>query len=254
MALNGKQKIYFASDFHLGVPTYESSLIREKKIVTWLDSIKHDAAEIFLVGDLFDFWFEYKYTAPKGFIRLLGKIAEITDSGTSVHLFTGNHDMWMFDYLPKEIGVSIHNEPIERTFSGKTFFIGHGDGLGPGDHSYKFIKKVFANKVCQWLFARLHPNLAFTVANFFCRRSRIATGTSDSIYLGDDKEWLVSFCKDTLKEKHFDYFVFGHRHLPIDVKLPQNSRYINLGEWINYCSYAEFDGMELYLKDVKEKV
>ena len=252
MALNGKQKIYFASDFHLGVPTYEASLIREKKVVAWLDSIKHDAAEIFLVGDLFDWWFEYKYTSPKGFIRLLGKIAEITDGGTPVHLFIGNHDMWMYDYLPREIGVTINREPIERTFAGKTFYIGHGDGLGPGDHGYKFIKKILSNKFLQWMYARLHPNLSFAIATFFCRRSRIATGTSDSVYLGDDKEWLVSFCKDTLKEKHVDYFIFGHRHLPIDVKLSQNSRYINLGEWINYYSYAEFDGTELYLKNVKE--
>ena len=248
MILNGKQKIYFASDFHLGVPTYEASLAREKKIVAWLDSIKHDAAEIFLVGDLFDFWYEYKYTAPKGFIRLLGKIAEITDSGTPVHLFTGNHDMWMFDYLPQEIGVSVHTGPIERTFAGKKFFIGHGDGLGPGDHVYKFIKKMLANKFFQWMFARLHPNLGFGVATYFCRRSRIATGTSDSIYLGDDKEWLVSFCKDKLKEEHIDYFVFGHRHLPIEVNLSQNAKYINLGEWINYYTYAEFDGTDLHLK------
>ena len=248
MTLNGKQKIYFASDFHLGVPTYEASLAREKKIVAWLDEIKHDAAEIYLVGDLFDFWFEYKYTAPKGFIRLLGKIAEITDSGTPVHLFTGNHDMWMFDYLPKEIGVTIHTQPIEKMYSGKTFFIGHGDGLGPGDTMYKFIKKIFANKFCQWMFARLHPNLAFGVANYFCRKSRIATGNNDSKYLGDDNEWLVSFCKEKLTEKHIDYFVFGHRHLPIEVNLPQQSKYLNLGEWINYCTYGEFDGTNLHLK------
>ena len=252
MTLNGKQKIYFASDFHLGVPTYESSLAREKKIVAWLDQIKHDAAEIYLVGDLFDWWFEYKYTAPKGFIRLLGKIAEITDSGIPVHLFTGNHDMWMYDYLPQEIGVNVYKEPIERIYSGKTFYIGHGDGLGPGDHSYKFIKKILANKFLQWMFARLHPNLAFGIATYFCRRSRIATGNSDSVYLGDDKEWLVSFCKEKLTEKHFDFFVFGHRHLPIEVKLPQNSKYVNLGEWINYYSYAEFDGTELYLKKFNE--
>lgn len=252
MTLNGKQKIYFASDFHLGVPTYESSLVREKKVVAWLDSIKHDAAEIYLVGDLFDWWFEYKYTVPKGFIRLLGKIAEITDSGIPVHIFTGNHDMWMFGYLPQEIGVTVYKEPIERTYSGKTFYIGHGDGLGPGDYKYKFIKKILSNRFLQWMYARLHPNLAFGVAMYFCRRSRIATGTSDSVYLGDDKEWLVSFCKEKLTEKHYDYFIFGHRHLPIELKLPQNSKYVNLGEWINYYTYAVFDGTELYLKKYNE--
>ena len=247
-ALPAKEKIYFASDFHLGVPDYESSLVREKKVVAWLDSIKHDAAEIYLVGDIFDFWFEYKYTVPKGFVRLLGKIAEITDSGTPVHVFTGNHDMWMFGYLKDEIGVQIHREPIEKTYNGKKFFIGHGDGLGPGDHWYKILKWICANKVCQWLFARIHPNLAFGIGHYCSRKSRIATGTSDSIYLGDDKEWLVIFCKDLLKKQHYDYFVFGHRHLPIDVKVGENSSYINLGEWVNYFTYGEFDGTKLYLK------
>ncbi len=247
-ALPAKEKIYFASDFHLGVPDYESSLLREKKVVTWLDSIKHDAAEIYLVGDLFDFWFEYKYTVPKGFVRLLGKIAEITDAGTIVHVFTGNHDMWMFDYLPKEIGIQLHRDPIEKTYNGKTFLIGHGDGLGPGDGWYKILKWICANKICQWLFARIHPNLAFGIGHYCSRKSRIATGTSDSVYLGDDKEWLVIFCKEKLKEKHFDYFIFGHRHLPIDVKVGEKSSYINLGEWVNYYTYAEFDGTQLQLK------
>ena len=247
-ALAAKEKIYFASDFHLGVPDYESSLVREKKVVAWLDSIKHDAAEIYLVGDLFDFWFEYKYTVPKGFVRLLGKMAEITDSGTTVHVFTGNHDMWMFGYLTKEIGVQLHREPIEKIYNGKTFFIGHGDGLGPGDGKYKILKWICNNKFCQWWFTRVHPNLAFAIGHYCSRKSRIATGTSDSVYLGDDKEWLVLFCKEKLKEKHFDYFIFGHRHLPIDVKVGEKSTYINLGEWVNYYTYTEFDGTQIHLK------
>ena len=247
-ALAAKEKIYFASDFHLGVPDYESSLVREKKVIAWLDMVKQDASEIYLVGDIFDFWFEYKYTVPKGFVRLLGKLAEITDNGTKVHVFTGNHDMWMFDYLPKEIGVELHREPIEKIYNGKSFFIGHGDGLGPGDNWYKILKWICANKVCQWLFARLHPNLAFAIGQYSSKKSRIATGTSDSIYLGDDKEWLVQFCKEKLKEKHFDYFVFGHRHLPINVSVGERSSYMNLGEWVNYFTYAEFDGTQLHLK------
>jgi UDP-2,3-diacylglucosamine hydrolase len=246
--LPANQKIYFASDFHLGIPDYASSLEREKKVVAWLDKVKQDAAEIYLVGDLFDFWFEYRSSVPKGYVRLLGKIAEITDSGIPVHIFTGNHDMWMFDYLPKELGATLHREPIQKVYSGKSFFIGHGDGLGPGDHWYKFLKKVCANKVCQWLWARIHPNLGFALGNFFSRRSRIATGTSDTVYLGDDKEWLVLFCKEELKKKHFDFFIFGHRHLPIEVKVGEESKYINLGEWVNYYTYAEFDGQELHLR------
>jgi UDP-2,3-diacylglucosamine hydrolase len=245
------KKIYFASDFHLGIPNHEKSLSREKLIVKWLDEVKLDAQEIYLIGDLFDFWFEYKYTVPKGFVRLLGKIAEIVDSGIPVTLFTGNHDMWMFDYLPTELGVTIHRKAIIREYNGKKFFIGHGDGLGPGDRGYKFIKKVFANPICQWLFARLHPNFAMSMANFWSRKSRLANGPKDEKFMGDENEWLVVYSKEKLKTQHFDYFVFGHRHLPLDIQLNNNSRYINLGEWINYNTYAVFDGEKLELKTFK---
>ncbi|HNS42782.1 MAG TPA: UDP-2,3-diacylglucosamine diphosphatase [Taishania sp.] len=235
-------KIYFASDFHLGAPNYEKSLEREKKIVAWLDTIKKDATEIFLVGDIFDFWFEYKKAIPRGFARLQGKIAEITDSGIPVHVFTGNHDMWIFDYLPKELGVQLHREPIVREWNGKTFYIGHGDGLGPGDRGYKFIKKVFASPVCQWLFARLHPNFGIGLADFFSRKSRAATGNSDEKFLGEENEWLYIYSKEYLQKQHIDYFVFGHRHLPLEMPVENNSIYYNLGEWINYQTYLVFDG------------
>ena len=242
-----EKKIFFASDFHLGVPSYEKSREREKKIVSWLTKIENEAAEIFLVGDIFDFWFEYKHAIPKGFVRLQGKIAELCDKGIPVHVFIGNHDMWMFDYLPKELGITIHREPVEREFGGKKFYIGHGDGLGPGDRKYKFIKKVFRNKFCQWLFARFHPNFGIGLANYFSRKSRNKP-KHESIYLGDEKEFLVQFCKSELKKKHYDYFVFGHRHLPIEMNVSDSSKYINLGDWIVYFTYAEFDGTELHLK------
>lgn len=242
------KKIYFASDFHLGAPNYEVSLVREKKIVTWLDSIKSDAFEIYLVGDIFDFWFEYKTVIPKGFVRLQGKIAELTDSGIKIYYFTGNHDMWAFGYFNKELGVELHKKPIEKTYNNKLFFIGHGDGLGPGDKGYKFIKKVFSNPFCQWAFARLHPNFGIGLANYFSTKSRITNGTNDEKFLGEENEWLIQYCKEKIKEKHFDFFIFGHRHLPLDIKI-KNSRYINLGEWITYCSYAEFDGENLILKN-----
>lgn len=245
------KKIYFASDFHLGVPSHETSLIREKRIVKWLDEIKTDAEEIYLMGDLFDFWFEYKYTVPKGFIRLLGKMAEIVDSGIPITLFTGNHDMWMFDYLPKEIGVTIHRDPLTRIYNNKKFYLGHGDGLGPGDHGYKFIKKIFANPICQWLFERLHPNFALRIANYWSHKSRISNAPKDKQFKGEDGEWLVSYSKDVLKKEHFDYFIFGHRHLPLDIKLNETSRYVNLGEWVNYNTYAVFDGERLELKYYK---
>lgn len=250
--MKDNKHIYFASDFHLGAPNYESSRKREDRIVSWLDSIKPDAKEIYLVGDLFDFWFEYKRAIPKGFVRLQGKIAEIADSGIEVHVFTGNHDMWMFDYLPKELGVKMHRAPIKREFDGKSFFIGHGDGLGPGDHGYKFIKKVFANKICQWLFARLHPNFGIWMADFWSNRSRIANRDEDEKYLGDDKEFLVQYCKSHLEKEHIDYFIFGHRHLPLEIEVGKDSQYFNLGEWMNYETYAVWDGKALELKKYKQ--
>ncbi len=238
--------IYFASDFHLGIPDYESSLEREKQIVSWLEQIQNDASEIYFLGDIFDFWFEYKSVVPKGFIRLLGKIAEITDAGISVHFFTGNHDMWMFDYLQKELNITIYKEPIIKEYNGKRFFIGHGDGLGPGDKGYKLIKWVFANPICQWLFARLHPNFGIGLAHYWSGKSRVAT--ENLKFLGEDKEFQIIYAKERLLKEHFDYFIFGHRHIPLDIKLNENSRFINLGDWIINNSYAVFDGNELELK------
>jgi UDP-2,3-diacylglucosamine hydrolase len=247
-----KGKIYFASDFHLGIPNKEKSLEREKLIVQWLDEIKKDAAEIYLMGDMFDFWFEYRNTVPKGFTRLLGKIAEICDSGIPVSVFTGNHDMWMFDYLQDELGVNIFRKPVVREFYGKRFFLAHGDGLGPGDHGYKFIKKIFANPLCQWLFARIHPNTGIGIANFWSRRSRMANGVKDE-FKGEENEYLINFVKDTLKKEHYDYFIFGHRHLPMQMQIG-NAEYLNLGEWVNYSTYAVFDGNKLELKHYREPV
>jgi UDP-2,3-diacylglucosamine hydrolase len=246
--LSPGKKIYFISDFHLGVPNDTDSRKREEKIVSWLNSIKHDAQILYLMGDVFDYWFEYKEVVPRGYVRLLGKLAELSDAGVEMHYFTGNHDMWVFDYLPKEIGFQIHRAPIQKEYNGKRFFLGHGDGLGPGDFGYKFIKKVFANKLAQWLFARVHPNTGIGLMKFFSRKSRIATGTSDDVYLGDDKEWLMIYCREVLQKEHYDYFIFGHRHLPLDKQLNGQSRYINLGEWINHFTYAVFDGQELQLK------
>lgn len=240
-------KIYFASDLHLGVPNREKSLVREKLFVQWLDDIKSDAEAIYLVGDIFDFWFEYKKAVPKGYVRLLGKLAEFSDSNIPIHIFTGNHDMWLFDYLEDEINAHIYREPIEVSLKGKRFFIGHGDGLGPGDNGYKLIKKIFKNKLCQWLFERIHPNLGISVAQYWSKKSRIANGEKNESYHGE-KEWLTQFCKEKIKTIEVDYFIFGHRHLPLEVDLGNNMTYINLGEWVNYNSYAVFDGKKLELK------
>lgn len=241
MELKAGKKIYFASDFHLGVPTYEKSREREQKIVSWLTSIQQEAQTIYLVGDIFDMWFEYKEAIPKYFTRFLGKIAELTDSGIEVVFFTGNHDMWMFDYLSQELGVTILKEELQFESNGKSFLVAHGDGLGPGDNGYKFIKKVFRNKVCQWLFARLHPNFGLGIANYFSRTSR-KHSVNDDKFLGEDKEWLITYSKQILEQKEVNFFIYGHRHHPVVFSLSESSTYYNLGEWISQCNYLVFDG------------
>lgn len=247
MQLQESKKVYFLSDFHLGAPDHAASLKREKEIVSFLDQIKHDAAVIFILGDLFDFWYEYKRVVPKGHIRILGKLAELTDSGITIYFFTGNHDMWMNGYFERELGIKVFYDPQEFEYNGVSFLIGHGDGLGPGDHRYKFLKKVFRNRLSRILFGAMHPSWGIGLANFFSRKSRAATGTQDEQYLGEDKEWLVIYCKDVLKQKHFHYFIFGHRHLPLEVPVGEKSIYINTGDWINYNSYASFDGKKVSL-------
>jgi UDP-2,3-diacylglucosamine hydrolase len=242
------KNIYFLSDFHLGAPNAATSLIREKKIIKFLDQVKPSAKAIFIVGDLFDFWYEYKKVVPKGFVRILGKMAELTDSGIPVYFFVGNHDMWMTDYFEKELNIPVYYEPVPFTFNEKKFLIGHGDGLGPGDHGYKFIKKIFRNKACRWLFGILPPYIGMGIAGYFSRKSRAQTGTKDEVFMGEEKEWLVTYCKEQLEKQHYDYFIFGHRHLPLDIELNKTSRYINLGDWIKYNSYAVFDGENLQLK------
>lgn len=242
------KNIYFLSDFHLGAPTYEKSLVREKLIVRFLNEIETSASEIFIVGDIFDFWYEYKYVVPKGYVRLLGKLAQLSDAGIKLHFFVGNHDMWMTNYFTQELNMPIYFEPKEFERNGKKFLIGHGDGLGPGDKGYKRLKKIFRNPICQWLFGVLPPQIGIGIANYMSRRSRAKTGTTEDIFLGEDKEWLIQYCKQKLQETHYDYFIFGHRHLPIDFKLNNNSRYINLGDWITYFTYAFFDGTDVHLR------
>lgn len=248
------KKIYFLSDFHLGAPDKASSLVREKKIIGFLEEIKESAQEIFIAGDLFDFWFEYQKVVPKGYVRILGKLAELTDAGIRIHFFVGNHDMWMNDYFEKELNIEVYYQPTKFEFNGKKFLIGHGDGLGPGDRGYKFIKKIFRNKVSKWMFGILPPYMGMGIADFFSRKSRAQTGQTDEVFLGEENEWLIHYCNDILSREYFDFFIFGHRHLPIDFKLKGGSRYINLGDWIKYFSYAVFDGNSLQLCYHESKV
>ena len=242
------KKIYFLSDFHLGVPDQQTSLSREKRIVAFLDAIKEDACMVFVLGDLFDFWFEYRKVVPKGYVRILGKLAELTDKGIAVHFFVGNHDMWMSGYFESELNIPVYFQERSYEFNGKKFIIGHGDGLGPGDQGYKLLKTVFRNPFCQFLFGLIPPAVGISIAEYFSRKSRIATGNTEDHFLGEDKEWLIQYCKSVLAKDQVDFFIFCHRHLPIDVELNTTSRYINLGDWVKYDSYAVFDGDQMVLK------
>jgi UDP-2,3-diacylglucosamine hydrolase len=241
------KKVYFLSDFHLGAPNEVESRKREDRLVRFLQDARKDAGVIFIVGDIFDFWFEYKTVVPKGFVRILGTLAQIADEGIQLHIFTGNHDLWMQDYLSKELNAKLYFEPQQFTIHNKHFLIGHGDGLGPGDNGYKRLKKIFTNPICQWLFRWLHPDTGIQLANYFSRKSRAKTGNADELFLGEDKEWLILYTKEQAKTMAIDFFIFGHRHYAIDLKINEKSRYINLGDWIRLNTYAVFDGKDLQL-------
>lgn len=242
------KKIYFASDVHLGLYPPERSLEREKLFVEWFKEIRQDAAEIYLLGDIFDFWHEYKRVVPRGFTRFLGTLSETVDSGIKVHYFTGNHDIWVYDYLPTETGVTVYKEHITKSINGKTFFMGHGDGVGKGDNGYKLLKGIFTNKVLQWMFARLHPNFSIGFGHAWSKKSRYGKGIIPEDFAGEEKEFQLKFAKEKVKNEPIDYFVFGHRHIPMDIQVGDSARLINLGDWINNFTYAEFDGAELELK------
>ncbi|TKC05127.1 UDP-2,3-diacylglucosamine diphosphatase [Pedobacter frigoris] len=241
------KNIYFASDFHLGSPDFEESRKREDRIVRWLTYIESSCSELFLMGDIFDFWFEYKTVVPKGFIRLQGKLAAMADGGIKIYFFKGNHDMWVDDYFIKEIGIEIVSDELVIERAGKRFFLHHGDGLGPGDKKYKLLRRVFRNPVCQWLFSLIPPRIGLGIANGWSGHSR-AANNKEEVFLGEENEWLAIYAREQLLKQHYDYFVFGHRHLPLEINLTANSKYVNIGEWINFNSYAVFDGNELSLK------
>lgn len=245
--LKGK-KVYFASDQHFGAPTPESSRPREDRFVAWLDHVKADADTLFLVGDLFDFWFEYRTVVPKGFIRVLGKLAELRDAGITIHFFVGNHDLWMHDYFEKELGIPVFHDNEEYEFAGKRFLVGHGDGKGPGDKGYKRMKKVFTNPVSKWLFRWLHPDIGVKLAQYMSVKNKMISGDSDVRFLGEENEWLVQYAKRKLETRHYDYLIFGHRHLPMVIEVGPNAQYVNLGDWIGYFTYGVFDGQRFELK------
>lgn len=248
--MDQSKKIYFASDVHLGALALRHNHERELLFVGWLRQVREDAAMIFLLGDIFDFWFEYRKVAPQGFVRVLGAIAEICDSGIPVHFFTGNHDIWVFDYLPRETGMVVHHEPLETVIFGKRFFLAHGDDLGKVDFKYQLLKRFFHNKLSIWAFAKVHPDLSFRLAHSWSKSSRLGKGKAKVPFLGEKEEHQIGFARKMLKNKHFDYFVFGHRHIALDYQLSETSKLVILGDWISECTYGVYDGNTFRLEKI----
>ena len=247
------KKIYFASDLHLGAPTITDPVAHERRFVRWLDSIKDSAAEIYLLGDIFDFWFEYKRVIPKGFSRFIGKLCELTDAGIPVYFFTGNHDIWVFDYLPGETGVTVYHQPVYKNLKGKRFFLAHGDDLAPFEKTKSRLKTVFKNRTAQKIFRHLHPDIGVWIAAKWSRNSRDRNVNSSwSVYRGEEKEWLVSWARQATAKEHVDFFVFGHRHLSMEILLTANSKVIYLGDWIDKCSYGVWDGSDFTINYFQE--
>lgn len=241
------ERIFFASDFHLGLPAGSDPKEREKRIVKWLNSVSPEAKEIYLLGDVFDFWWEYKLVVPKGFTRFLGTISSLTDAGIPVHFFSGNHDMWIGKYLVGECGITIHKEPFETIFNGKKFYLAHGEGLGTRDKTYKILLSIFRNRPLQVMYSALHPAIGVGFGHKWSLSSRLGKGISLG-FLGEEEEDLFRHSRKILETRHFDYFIYGHRHLPMRYNLREDSVITILGDWIKNGSYAEWDGKELILK------
>lgn len=239
--LNPSKRIYFCSDNHLGSPNRNLSLEREKIFITWLDQIKTDAQAIFFLGDLFDFWFEYKKVVPKGFTRLFGKLAELSDSGVDLFFFVGNHDCWIGNYFENELGINVFHKKVDLNIDNYNILIGHGDGLGPGDNKYKFLKLLFRNPILKKLFSFIHPDIGISLGSFLSQKNKILSG-NEKVFESEDKEMLFSYCKDVLKTKYYHFFIFGHRHIPLELDLGNNSKYFNTGDWITHFSYLVYDG------------
>ncbi|WP_167342652.1 UDP-2,3-diacylglucosamine diphosphatase [Nonlabens sp. SY33080] len=248
MQIPSGKKIYFSSDNHLGAPTQELSKPREQHFLNWLDTIEKDAAALFLLGDLFDFWFEYKRVVPKNHVRVLGKLATMADNGLPIYFFVGNHDLWMFGYFEEELGIPVFHKPKSFNFNGKKFLIGHGDGLGPGDKGYKRMKKVFTNKFFQWCFKWIHPDIGVKLATYLSVKNKLISGDEDAKFLGEENEWLAQYAKRKLTKEHYDFFIFGHRHMPMTIKVGEKSTYYNLGDWISHYTYGVFDGNDFQLE------
>lgn len=246
-------KIYFVSDLHLGAPALRNNKERERVFVDWLQSIRNDVSILFLMGDYFDFWFEYKKVVPKGFVRSLAALAELCDRGVRVHFFTGNHDIWAFDYLSKEIGMTVHTDTVRMEILGKKFFLSHGDDLGQKDFGYQLIKNFFHNRIAQWAFAKIHPDFSFRFAHYWSKKSRLSYKNDDHGFKGIESEEQYKYARSVLEKEHFDYFVFGHRHILLNEPVSAGSRLIILGDWIRKFSYGVYDGTDFKLETIDSK-
>lgn len=247
--LSERPSVFMASDLHLGAPDLASSQLREKRFTGWMDAIRPQASGLILLGDIFDFWFEYKHAIPKGFIRIQGKLAEWKDAGIPIYIFTGNHDLWMKDYFTRELGIPVINKPMELQIFSHRCLVGHGDGLGPGDHGFKAMKTLFQNPLAQWAFRWLHPDMGIPLANYFSGSSRKAHRAKDAVHYGE-KEFLFQFAKTTAEQKpDIQYFIFGHRHRPEEIQITEQSKMINLGDWIQHNTYLEIqkDSLKLHV-------
>ena len=261
------KNVYFISDAHLGCLAIKHRRQQERRLVRFLDEIKDKAGAIYMLGDMFDFWFEYQTVVPKGFTRFLGKISELTDMGIEVHYFTGNHDIWCLDYLEKECGVVLHRNALTLEIGDQTFYLAHGDGLGDRDWKFRLIRSIFHNKFCQWAFRWLHPAIGVRFGLNWAKHSRLKHSSNtcqiaqssdcqmdgDPPYQGEDKEPLVIFAKQYLKEHpDVDFFIFGHRHIELDLALSRQTRVIILGDWVSQFTYAVYDGERLYMENYTE--
>lgn len=254
-----RKKIYFLSDAHLGSWALEHRRTHERRLVNFLDEIKHEAAAVYLLGDIFDYWYEYKYVVPKGYTRLLGKISELTDRGIEVHFFTGNHDIWCKDYFVEECGMVMHREPITIDLYGKEFYLAHGDGLGDESRNFKMLRAMFHSHTLQTLFSAIHPRWTVKLGLTWAKHSRLKReGGKEPDYMGEEREPLIRYTKEYLKtHPDINYFIYGHRHIMLDLMLSREARIVIIGDWIKYFSYAVFDGNELildqYVEGDKEK-
>lgn len=272
------KKIYFLSDAHLGSWGIDHARMQERRLVRFLDTIKHNAKAIYLLGDMFDFWYEWRYAVPKGYTRFLGKISELTDLGIEVHYFCGNHDIWMYGYLEEECGVILHHEPATLEIYNKVFYLAHGDGLGDPDRQFRIIRNIFHNRLCQRLFSMLHPRLSMWFGLSWAKHSRqkrerkqydMKAGAEGTLfngdialhynssgeleYLGEDREHLVIYTKEYMAtHPDVDYFIYGHRHIELDLMLAARKRLLILGDWITQFTYAVFDGEHLLLQEYEE--